>query len=147
MEHLVEWGYIGLFIASFLAATILPIGSEFVFATLIYLGWNVWACVAVATIGNTLGGITTYWIGRLGKIEWIEKYLKIKKEKIERFEKKMYNRGDWLAVFSFVPGIGDVIVVACGYFRTNFIGTVVAMTIGKFLRYVGWMYVQGWIMK
>jgi membrane protein YqaA with SNARE-associated domain len=146
MQGLVEWGYVGLFIASFLAATILPIGSELIFAALIYAGWDVWTCVAVATVGNTLGGVTTYWIGRLGKIEWIEKYLKIKKEKVERFEKKMYNRGDWLAVFSFVPGIGDVIVVACGYFRTNFLGTMIAMTIGKFGRYVAWMYVQGWIM-
>jgi membrane protein YqaA with SNARE-associated domain len=147
MESLFEWGYIGLFLAAFLAATILPLGSEALFATLIYAGWDMWTCVIIATLGNTLGGITSYWIGRLGKIEWIEKYLKIKKEKVEKFEKRMHNRGDWLAVFSFVPGIGDVIVVACGYFRCNFIRTTIAMTIGKFARYVLWMYAQGFLMK
>jgi membrane protein YqaA with SNARE-associated domain len=147
MDFLLEFGYVGLFLAAFLAATVLPLGSEVVFASLIFAGWDVWTCVIVATIGNTLGGITSYWIGRLGKIEWMEKYLKIKKEKIDKFEKRMYNRGDWLALFSFVPGIGDVIVVACGYFRCNFWGTTLFMTIGKFGRYVAWMYTQGLIMK
>jgi len=147
MEHFAEFGYIGLFLAAFLAATVLPLGSEVVFAALIYAGLDMWTCVAVATVGNTLGGITSYWIGRMGKIEWIEKYLKIKKEKIEKFEKRMYNRGDWLAFFSFVPGIGDILVVACGYFRCNFLGTAIAMTIGKFSRYVLWMYAQGMLMK
>jgi Predicted membrane protein len=81
MEHFAEFGYIGLFLAAFLAATVLPLGSEVVFAALIYAGLDMWTCVAVATVGNTLGGITSYWIGRMGKIEWIEKYLKIKKER------------------------------------------------------------------
>lgn len=147
MEYLSEWGYIGLFVAAFLAATILPLGSEVVFATLIYAGLDIWTCVAVATVGNTLGGITSFYIGRMGKIEWIEKYLKIRKDKIHKFEKRMENRGDWLAIFSFVPGIGDVIVVACGYFRCRILGTIIAMTIGKFARYVVWMYAQGLLMN
>jgi membrane protein YqaA with SNARE-associated domain len=147
MDNLIEWGYIGLFLAAFLAATVLPFGSEVVFAGLIYAGCEPWTCVAVATAGNTLGGMTSYWIGRLGKTEWMEKYLKIKKEKVERFENRMRNRGDWLAFFSFAPGIGDVIVVACGYFHCHFLRTSLFMAAGKFSRYLVLMYVQGLIFK
>ena len=82
LDFLLNWGYIGLFVASFLAATILPFSSEVVFAGLIAAGLDIWICIIVATIGNSLGGMTAYWVGSLGKIEWIEKYFGIKREKM-----------------------------------------------------------------
>jgi len=85
-EGLIEYGYWGLLLASFLAATILPLGSEVVFSALIVAGLDVWTCILFATIGNALGGLTCYLIGSLGKIEWVEKYLKIKREKIEKMQ-------------------------------------------------------------
>lgn len=73
---LATYGYLGLFVASFLAATVLPFSSEIVFTTLLYTSnCNVWGLVCVGTLGNTLGALTCYAIGRMGKIEWIEKYL------------------------------------------------------------------------
>ena len=51
----IEWGYIGLFVASFLAATILPIASEAVFIAMLF-SFNPWVCLFFATTGNTLGG-------------------------------------------------------------------------------------------
>ena len=82
MEGFVEWGYLGLFIASFLGATIIPFSSEVVFSLLIINGYDIKVSLLVATIGNWLGGLSSYFLGRLGKWETLEKYFKLKKEKI-----------------------------------------------------------------
>ena len=143
MTEFIELGYAGLFIASFLAATVVPFSSEVVFSALVYNGLNAWTCVFIATAGNWAGGLTSYYIGRLGKLEWIEKYFRIKKEKIDRFTKIINKYGDWFAFFSFLPGIGDVIAVAAGYFRCRWWVVAATMLAGKFLRYVVWMYFHG----
>ncbi len=141
---LVGLGYFGLFIASFLAATIVPFSSEVVFTALLVAGLNPWICVAVATLGNWWGGLTCYWLGHLGKMEWIEKWLKIPKEKIDRFNAKFHHYGDWFAVFAFLPGIGDIIAVASGFLRCNVWIVAISMLAGKLARYIVWMYVNGW---
>jgi membrane protein YqaA with SNARE-associated domain len=143
MEGLIGLGYLGLFIASFLAATVLPFSSEVVFSALVYGGLDSWTCVFVATIGNWLGGMSCYYIGRLGKIEWMEKYLRIKKEKLDKWLNKLHKHGDWFAFFSFLPGIGDAIAVASGFFRCNIWIVALAMLLGKFIRYIVWMYFHG----
>jgi len=145
LDGLVEYGYVGLFIASFLAATILPFGSEFVFVTLIALGLDPWTCTIVATVGNWLGGMTNYYLGRLGKIEWIEKYLKIKREKIDKIQRWLEGKGAAMAFFSFLPAIGDIIAVALGYMRANVYVVNISMLSGKFLRYVLIMYGVNWV--
>ena len=143
MTDFIELGYAGLFIASFLAATVVPFSSEVVFSALVFGGLDAWKCVFVATAGNWLGGMTSYYVGRLGKLEWIEKYFRIKKEKLDRFTEKMHKYGDWFAFFSFLPGVGDVIAVAARYFRCRWWIVAVSMLAGKFIRYVFWMYVNG----
>ncbi len=143
MTDFIELGYAGLFNASFLAATVVPFSSEVVFSALVFGGLDAWKCVFVATAGNWLGGMTSYYVGRLGKLEWIEKYFRIKKEKLDRFTEKMHKYGDWFAFFSFLPGVGDVIAVAAGYFRCRWWIVAVSMLAGKFVRYVFWMYVNG----
>ena len=74
MEFLIAYGYIGVFIASFLAATILPFSSEVVLTGVLLAGSAYWPCMIAATLGNFLGGMSCYWLGMLGKVEWIEKY-------------------------------------------------------------------------
>ena len=146
MTDLIGLGYLGLFIASFLAATVVPFSSEVVFSAMVFGGLNAWKCVFVATLGNWLGGMTCYYMGRLGKIEWIEKYLRIKKERMEKFMGKLHRYGDWFAFFSFLPGVGDVIAVASGYFRCRWWIVALSMLLGKFARYIVWMYLNGLIM-
>ena len=143
MDSLITLGYFGLFLAAFLAATILPFSSEVVFTGVLFAGLDPWGCVIAATLGNWLGGLTCYWLGLLGKIEWIEKYMRIKKEKIDRFQEKIRKYGDWFAFFSFLPGIGDMIAVASGVVRCNFYVVAGSMLAGKFIRYVIWMYFNG----
>lgn len=141
-----DWGYFGLFVAAFLAATILPLSSEIVFTAVVWkMHLDPWVCVAVATVGNTLGGMTCYWLGLLGKIEWIEKYLRIKKEKVDKWVNHLHKHGDWLAFFAFAPGIGDFIAVACGFLRCKPWIVTISMCAGKLIRYIVWMYLQGMI--
>ena len=146
MSGLITLGYLGLFIASFLAATVVPFSSEIVFTTLVLNGLDAWACVFVATLGNWIGGMTCYYLGYLGKIEWIEKYLRIKKERIDKFMLKLHKYGDWFAFLSFLPGIGDIIALATGFFKCNIYIVASSMLLGKFLRYIVWMYLQGLIL-
>lgn len=140
---LFELGYAGLFLASFLAATVFPFSSEIIFSAMVFGGFDPWTCVLVATLGNWLGGMTCYWLGKLGKLEWIEKYLRVKKEKIDAFILKIHRYGDWFAFFSFLPGIGDIIAVAAGFFRCRWWIVALSMGLGKFLRYIVWMYING----
>ena len=146
MMDFVELGYLGLFIASFLAATVVPFSSEVVFSALVFGGLDAWTCVFVATAGNWIGGMSSYYVGRLGRIDWIEKYFRIKKEKIDRFMSKFHKYGDWFAFFSFLPGIGDIIAVASGFLRCRWWIVAISMLTGKFVRYIVWMYIHGMIL-
>ena len=67
-------------------------------------------------------------------------------EKMEKFMGKLHRYGDWFAFFSFLPGIGDVIAVASGYFRCRWWIVALSMLLGKFVRYIVWMYLNGLIM-
>lgn len=136
LEGLTEYGYWGLFLASFLAATILPFSSEVVFMALIALGMDVWTCIAYATVGNAVGGATCYYLGRLGKTEWLEKWFKIKRESIDRTIQRLQGKGAVMGFFGFLPAVGDIMLVALGFMRANTSVVMVSMTIGKFARYV-----------
>ncbi|WP_165021134.1 MULTISPECIES: YqaA family protein [unclassified Dysgonomonas] len=145
LDGFIEYGYIGLFLASFLAATILPFGSEFVFVGLLAAGLNGWGCVAVASVGNWMGGMTNYYLGSMGKIEWIEKYLKVKKEKIEKMQHWLEGKGAIMGFFSFMPVVGDLIALALGYMRANVYIVSGSMFAGKLIRYILIMYGVSWI--
>jgi membrane protein YqaA with SNARE-associated domain len=101
MEGLFDYSLWGLFLASFLAATVVPFSSEALLSFLIINGTDPYAAVFVATAGNWLGGMSSYAIGYLGKWEWIEKYLRIKRETIEKWHNRLYKRG---AVLLFCAG-------------------------------------------
>ena len=73
IQLLIEWGLPGLFISALLAGSIVPFSSELVLVALVKLGLPPIACLISATLGNTVGGMTCYYMGRLGKISWIEK--------------------------------------------------------------------------
>ena len=136
LDLLADYGYLGLFAASFLAATILPISSEFVFFALIITKFDITTCVIIASIGNWLGGMTNYYIGRLGKTEWAEKYLKISREQIIKTQKRLYGKGASVAFFSFLPIIGDIIPLTLGFMRANIYIVSISMFLGKTSRYI-----------
>jgi len=139
LELLVDYGYIGVFIASFLAATILPFSSEAVLSGVLWAGAATWPCFFAATAGNFLGGMSCYWLGMLGKREWIEKYLKLDPVKLDKVQEWIKNKGSWMAFFVFLPGIGDFIAVALGYLRGNIWIVAISMLAGKAIRYWVWI--------
>lgn len=144
MEGFVEWGYLGLFIASFLGATIIPFSSELVFSLLIIKGYDFNLSLLVATTGNWLGGLSSYFLGRLGKWSTLEKYFRLKKEKIVKFKTNIDKWGSLLAFFCWLPIVGDPIAVGLGFFRTNYILVAIWMFIGKLIRYIVWAFITYW---
>ncbi|MBL6877878.1 DedA family protein [Flavobacteriaceae bacterium] len=144
MEGFVEWGYLGLFIASFLGATIIPFSSELVFSLLIIKGYDFNLSLLVATTGNWLGGLSSYFLGRLGKWSTLEKYFRLKKEKIVKFKTNIDKWGSLLAFFCWLPIIGDPIAVGLGFFRTNYVLVAIWMFIGKLIRYIVWAFITYW---
>lgn len=135
-----ELGYWGLFLASFLAATVVPFSSEAILSGLIYAGYKPLICLAAATVGNWLGGLTSFYLGYLGKEQWIEKYLRISKDKTHKFKEKIKGKEGWIAFFCWLPFIGDIIAVVLGLLKQNFMNVAFGMLIGKAVRYVVWAY-------
>ena len=138
MESFVELGFLGLFLASFLGATVIPLSSEIVLSYLIVKGFDINLSIIIASIGNWLGGLSSYFLGSLGKWEFIEKYFRIKKEKIIRFKKKIDRWGSTYAFLCCLPIIGDPIAVSLGFFKINFMRVSLWMFIGKLAKYIVW---------
>lgn len=137
LDWLVELGYWGLFIGSFLAATIVPFSADVLLIGMLVAGGSPWLVIGIATAGNFIGGLTSYGIGRIGKWEWIEK-LGVKPETLEKQKAKVDRWGSWLALLSWVPFVGDIFAVALGFYRTKFLPSALFMLIGKAGRFIMW---------
>lgn len=133
-DLVIDWGYWGLFVAALVAGTVLPFSSEAVMVAVVALGLHPLWCLLAATAGNTAGGMTCYWIGMLGRTEWFEQ-LGISHEKLERAKRFLAGRGAWMAFFAFLPTIGEAIAVCLGLMRSNPRLTLLAMFLGKGIRY------------
>ena len=133
-EFMLDWGYWGLFLAAFVAGSIFPMSSEAILVALLALGLNPMGCVVAATAGNTLGGMTCYWIGSLGKTAWIKR-LGVGEEQLAKAQRFLGGHGAWMAFFSVLPTIGEAIAVVLGLMRSNRWITFIAMLLGKALRY------------
>ena len=128
-------GLWGLAAAAFLSATVLPGNSEIVLVSVLAKFPSLfWQCIVVATIANTLGGMTSYLIGRVlperagnnKALKWLQRY------------------GEWMLLLSWVPLIGDALCVAAGWLRINPWLTLLMLAIGKCARYLaiaaGWTW-------
>ena len=136
MPFLTDWGYVGLFLASFIAGSVVPFSSEAVLIACIGpLQLSPLSCLTAATLGNVSGGMTCYWIGHLGKTEWIEKYLHVNQQKREKAERFVRGEGAWMAFFAFIPILGSAISIVLGMMRANLWGVTLSMTVGKAIRY------------
>ncbi|MFA5288804.1 MAG: YqaA family protein [Bacteroidales bacterium] len=139
MDFLLEWGYLGLFIGSFLASTIIPFSSEFLLIAMLLAGGNPWICFALATTSNSLGSFTCYGLGYLGKWEWIEKWLRIKREKLEKQQRMILKWSNLVALLCWLPVVGDVFAVGLSFYKIPFWRTAILMFIGKALRFLFWI--------
>lgn len=135
-DFFIEWGYWGLFISAFVAGSLIPFSSEAVLVVLLRMGLDPLLCLLAATTGNTLGGMTCYWIGLFGRPEWIGRWLRISDRQMERARRFMGGRGASMAFFAFLPYVGGALAVLLGIMRSRVDVTVAAMFLGKLLRYV-----------
>lgn len=121
-----------LFASSFLAATLLPGGSEVVlFGVLKMHPQQLWPALGVATLGNTLGGLSSYVIGRI-----------IPQRETLKGLASVRRYGTPVLLLSWVPIIGDPLCVAAGWLRLSAWWSALYIAIGKFLRYAAigiWM--------
>lgn len=121
-----ELGLGGLFLSSFLAATLLPGGSEAVLFGLLKLNPGLlWPALALATLGNTLGGMSSYLLGRIlpeqkpGRgLAWVRRY------------------GSPALLLAWAPLVGDALCVAAGWLRLNALYVAAFMAVGKLARYL-----------
>lgn len=129
-----KYGLSTLFLAAFVSATLLPVGSEPALFGLLKLNPDLfWPAVFVATAGNTLGGMVDWWMG-WGAHEVVDKY---------RHSKTHVKAIDWLerlgpkaCLLAWMPIIGDPLCAVAGWLKMPFWPCVGYMLIGKFLRYV-----------
>ena len=139
MEWLENLGLLGLFIGTFLAATVIPFSSDAVYLSVLAATGNPAGCLIVGTLGNWLGSVFTYFIGWAGKWEWIEKRFKVKPETLAGQKKKIDRYGVWLALICWVPIVGDVVAIALGFYKTR----PFWMLVGKFGRFLVWTLIYG----
>jgi membrane protein YqaA with SNARE-associated domain len=138
MEWLSGLGLLGLFIGTFLAATVVPFSSDVLFVGILMTGVNPVLVFIVGTMGNWLGGLTSYGVGYVAKWKWIEKWFKIKEDTILKQKTIIDKWGPPLAIISWFPFVGDVFVIALGFYKVNFWKCSIYMLIGKGLRFAAW---------
>lgn len=143
IDLLTSYGYTGMLLAAFLAGSFFPFSSEAVMIGLMATGLDPWILMIYGTVGNILGSVVNYAVGRMGKMEWIEKYLHVSKEKLDKAHRFMAGRGAWMGFFAFLPVLGSAITIALGLMRSNIVITLIAITLGKIFRYIILIYGAG----
>lgn len=136
-ELLISHGYTTLFLLSFLASTLLPLGSEWLLVVLLLKGFDPGLCIALATLGNTLGALTTYGIGLWGGRLLIERVLRIDAAARQRAERFYARYGVWSLLLSWLPVVGDPLCLVGGLLRVGFGRFFMLVAVGKFTRYLG----------
>jgi membrane protein YqaA with SNARE-associated domain len=129
-----EFGYFGLFVICFLAATILPLTSEGILLLFLASGFDPMTSLIVATIGNSLGGVTNYLLGLIGSPKRIHSLFKNKNRRAQ-FETLVERYGYLLGLISWLPIVGDPLTILLGFFRVRFVPFLILMVSAKLLRY------------
>ncbi len=131
-------GVLGLGLGSFLAAAVFPFSSDALDVGIVMAGAPPVACLISATLGNWLGGLTSFGIGWLGKWEWIEKWFRVKRDTLQKQKSRVDRWGALLALMTWLPFVGDVFAIALGFYRLNPWKCALYMFIGKAARFVIW---------
>ncbi|MBW2452814.1 MAG: DedA family protein [Deltaproteobacteria bacterium] len=135
-EWLLANGYIALFILSFLAATLLPLGSEWMLVLLLVNQHDPAASVVVATLGNSLGALTTYLLGLWGGPLLWQRLLRIDDSQRQKAERIYTRFGSWSLLFAWIPIIGDPLCLVGGLFKVGWARFLILVSLGKAARYL-----------
>ena len=138
MNYLETYSYLVLFLASFISGSFIPFSSEAIISTLLYKDFSLVGLIAVASLGNWIGGYTVFFMGYFGRWDIIKKYLKITPEAFEKFQKKFTFSIEILAFFCWIPFVGTLILIALGIVKSSVIKIGLYMFMGRFTRYLIW---------
>ncbi|MBR2637605.1 MAG: DedA family protein [Bacteroidaceae bacterium] len=136
VEFLSAYGYLGMGIMAFLSGSILPLTSEVLLILLLGMGLNSLPLVVVSTIGNTIGGVTCFYMGRIVKKESLARLFRVSDKRMRQADRVIQKYGFWASFFSFVPLIGTAILLTLGVMRVGWFRVLLVMMLGKFLRYL-----------
>ena len=139
-DILTGYGYWGMLVSAFLAGSVLPFSSEAVMLALLATGLDPLQLIAYGSVGNVAGSMFNYGVGRMGKTEWIERYLHISGKNMDRARRFMGDRGALMGFFAFLPFLGSAITVLLGLMRSNLLLSIVSIAAGKVARYVLLVY-------
>jgi membrane protein YqaA with SNARE-associated domain len=129
--------YIGLFGSAFIAATILPLQSEAVLVTLLVAGAHpVSVLIIVATVGNVLGSVVNWCLGRFLRRFKEKPWFPTSKGQLERAQNWYRRYGRWSLLGSWLPVVGDPLTVVAGVMREPLVPFLVLVTIAKGTRYL-----------
>ena len=128
--------YAGLFLAAFLAATLLPAQSEALLVALLLAGHPPWWLLLVASTGNVLGSLFNWWLGR-GIVHYRDRgWFPVKPGALERAQRWYRRYGRWSLLLSWVPVVGDPLTLAAGVMREPlrvFLPLVAVAKTGRYL--------------
>ncbi len=139
-DFLINYSYWGMLVAAFIAGSVFPFSSETLMLALWAAGLDPTKLIIYGSIGNVLGSMFNYGLGRMGHLDWLERWFHIKKESLDKAQRFMGGRGAWMGFFCFLPILGSAISVILGFTRANMFISVLSITIGKVLRYVLLIY-------
>jgi membrane protein YqaA with SNARE-associated domain len=129
--------YLSLFTIAFLAATILPLQSEAVLTGLLALNQQPWVLlIAVASLGNTLGAVVNWWLGRGVQRFQNHKWFPVTPQQLEKATIAYRRFGRWSLLLSWLPVVGDALTVVAGVLREKLWIFVALVGIGKTARYL-----------
>lgn len=130
-------GYVSLFVTAFLAATVLPMSSEAVLSALVVGdGFDLWLLIALASIGNTLGAVVNWLLGRYC-LRWRDrKWFPVSAAALERASRWFSRYGVFSLLFAWLPVVGDPLTFVAGILRVRFALFLVLVALGKTARYV-----------
>ena len=138
---LIDWGLPALLVVSFLAATVLPVVSEWLLAALVIKAVDPGIAVGTATLGNTLGAMTTWALGIWGGPYILQHWLKIS-DRDQRRARRWYARwGSWSLLMAWLPIAGDPLCFVGGLLRVPLWRFTLLVAAGKAARYaaIAWM--------
>ena len=136
VDFLSGYGYLGMGIGAFIAGSVLPMASEVLLVLFLSMGLSPFWLLVWATIGNTIGGFSCYYMARLANREWVERFFKVSPRQMARADRVVRKIGVWAAFFSFVPLLGTAILLLLGFMRVSPMKISATMTAGKLVRYL-----------
>ena len=128
--------YLTMFVSAFLAATFFPFPSELTLAANIAAGGSASWLIAVATLGNTLGAVVNWGLGRFIEHFRDRSWFPVDSRRLQRGQAWFRRYGVWSLLLAWVPVAGDSLTVIAGAMRVHIVPFVVLVAAGKGGRYV-----------